>query len=75
MLHPFECFECDIKCVERCPGNAVRGPSDLEQFRECTVVDGSLYINLGSNMTDIYEKLEESLGNIEIINGALTIFR
>lgn len=73
--HPFECFECDIKCIERCPGYVVREPSDLEHFRECTIVDGSLYINLGSNIMDIYEKLEESLGNIETINGVLTIYR
>ncbi|KAG4072256.1 hypothetical protein HA402_004188 [Bradysia odoriphaga] len=74
-LHKYECFACEVKCVARCPGTKVLGPSDLEQFRECTVVDGSLYITLGSNMTDIYEKLEETLGNIEIINGVLTIFR
>lgn len=74
-LHKHECFECEVKCVSRCPGLTVRGPSDLEHLRECTVVDGPLYINLGTNMTDIYEKLEETLGNIETINGVLTIFR
>ncbi|XP_037024590.1 insulin-like peptide receptor [Bradysia coprophila] len=74
-FHPFECFACEIKCISRCPGSRVLGPSDLEQFRECTVVDGSLYINLGSNMTDIYQILEQTLGNIETINGVLTIFR
>lgn len=53
----------------------IRGPSDLEYFRGCTIVDGSLSIRLGLTLNDIDEKLEETLGNIETINGALKIYR
>lgn len=75
MLHRQECFKCEIKCLQRCFGAEIRGLADLEHFRGCTVVDGTLIIKLGLNMTDINEKLEETLGNIETINGALKIYR
>lgn len=74
-MHRNECFKCEVKCEQRCMGMEIRGPSDLEYFRGCTIVENSLSIKLGLNMTDINEKLEETLGNIETINGALRIYR
>ncbi|KAJ6649870.1 Insulin receptor-related protein [Pseudolycoriella hygida] len=74
-IHDNECFKCVIKCIKKCYGSEIRGASDLEYFRGCTIVEGSLSIKLGVNMTDINEKLEETLGNIEIINGVLRVYR
>lgn len=53
----------------------IQGPTELEHFRECHIVEGSLSIRIGFNMTDVYQQLEENLGNIEEINGALKIYR
>lgn len=74
-LHISECFECAVKCVTRCRGRKVQSPADLEHLRDCTVVDGGLYVTIDSTMAHINEKLEENLGNIETINGVLTIYR
>lgn len=70
-----ECYKCDIKCPQSCGGGRINGPSDLEYFRGCNIVHGSLSIKLGLNMTDIKEKLEQTLGAIETINGALMVDR
>ncbi len=74
-FHDYQCFKCEIKCPQRCLGLEIHGPTELEYFRECAIVNGSLSIRLGVNMSDIYDKLHENLGNIETINGALKIYR
>lgn len=74
-LNENECFKCEVRCQQRCYGAEIRGVSNLEHFRGCTIVDGSLSIKLGLNIMDINAKLEETLGSIEVINGALRIHR
>lgn len=73
--HEYKCFKCKIKCQKSCAGMEIRGPAELEYYRGCNVVEGSLSIKLGLNMTDIKEKLEQTLGAIETINGVLKIYR
>lgn len=53
----------------------IRYPNQLEKFRGCSIIDSSLSIRLGLNISNIYELLKDALGNIETINGGLKIYR
>lgn len=71
--YQYECFKCYTKCSKVCSGRIIKGLTDLEDFRECNIVNGSLKIELGFNMISVHEQLEQTLGNIETINGGLKI--
>lgn len=39
-----ECVPCDGACPKRCPGNSLVHSGNIESFRNCTVIDGSIRI-------------------------------
>ncbi|XP_035790294.1 insulin-like receptor [Anopheles albimanus] len=71
-----QCVSCGKKCRVECPSMTVESISHLDQLEKCTIIKGSLSIRLrqygGEN---VVQRLEETLKNIEEIDGFLSIVR
>ncbi|CAH0562735.1 unnamed protein product [Brassicogethes aeneus] len=68
------CIPCQGRCRKECPGINVDSITVALQLKGCTVIKGSLEIQIraGSNVVN---QLEENLGMIEEIHGYLKIVR
>uniref|UniRef100_A0A4W3GZ00 Tyrosine-protein kinase receptor n=1 Tax=Callorhinchus milii TaxID=7868 RepID=A0A4W3GZ00_CALMI len=70
------CMPCSGLCPKVCPVNvkAIESVKAAQELRGCTVIKGSLVINIRGG-TNIAAELEANLGLIEVITGYLRIRR
>jgi len=68
----YECEECS-DCPKICNGENIKSHENAEAFNGCTIIDGDLEIKISKS--NIMASLEENLGKIKEIRGALKITR
>ncbi|KAK3908340.1 Insulin-like receptor [Frankliniella fusca] len=70
------CKPCVGPCRTECPGAAIRSPRDaLQLLKGCTVIKGTLEIEIPHGGEEVEKALEPALGNIEVITGSLVVSR
>ncbi|XP_013775128.2 insulin receptor-like [Limulus polyphemus] len=68
------CKKCTGHCPKVCPGTVVDSVSAAQKLSGCTMINGSLIIQINSG-ANIIEELEENLKYIKEITGFLKVFR
>lgn len=72
------CVPCRGRCRKVCGDgreSVVRTLADMDKFRQCTHVDGSLTFSLADDEHDLSEELPSRFGLIQEINGHLKVTR
>ncbi|XP_052126745.1 insulin-like growth factor 1 receptor isoform X1 [Frankliniella occidentalis] len=70
------CKPCVGPCRTECPGAAIRTPRDaLQLLKGCTVINGTLEIEIPHGGEEVEKALEPALGNIQVITGSLVVSR
>eukprot|EP00095_Tigriopus_kingsejongensis_P011344 maker-scaffold383_size189472-snap-gene-0.28 protein:Tk11344 transcript:maker-scaffold383_size189472-snap-gene-0.28-mRNA-1 annotation:"insulin receptor-2" len=67
------CITCSDDCPTVCGGAEVTTIQDLEKLNGCTIIKGTLAIQLSGK--NVVQKLEEALSKVRIIEGSLKISR
>ncbi|XP_076354454.1 insulin receptor-like isoform X3 [Tachypleus tridentatus] len=68
------CKKCTGHCPKVCPGTVVDSVSAAQKLSGCTMINGSLIIQINSG-ANIIEELEDNLKYIKEITGFLKVFR
>ncbi|XP_072050525.1 insulin-like peptide receptor isoform X2 [Amphiura filiformis] len=72
--NPRQCQPCDGPCPKVCEGIDINSVAAAAQFAGCTKVMGTLSISIhGASNNNIMKELEDSLGMLEEITGALEV--
>lgn len=70
------CIPCRGKCNKTCQGGSIDNIAAAQKLRGCTLIAGSIEINIRSGKPKIIaQELEENLGDIQEITGFLKIVR
>ncbi|KAF7989857.1 hypothetical protein HCN44_008531 [Aphidius gifuensis] len=68
------CTQCSGQCQKKCPSINVDSVGKIQSLRGCTIIEGSLEIQIRGGK-NIVKELEDCLSSIEVINGYLKIVR
>ncbi|XP_076334616.1 insulin-like peptide receptor [Tachypleus tridentatus] len=68
------CIKCSGHCPKVCPGTVVDSVAAAQKLSGCTIINGSLIIQIHSG-ANVIEELEENLKYIQNITGFLKVFR
>ncbi|XP_058122427.1 insulin-like peptide receptor [Anopheles ziemanni] len=69
------CFPCQNRCPKVCDSADIMYLSDVDRFRGCTVINGSLHIRLKEDHPDLIGELKSGLMDVVEIMGILKVFR
>lgn len=67
---------CRGPCYKECDPASVRSIANARMLKGCTIINGSLEIEIHSGATDVVEReLTAALGQIQVIRGSLVVSR
>jgi insulin receptor len=69
------CESCKGPCPKVCPTTHVTNIASAQTLKGCTVINGSLEINIQSGGANVIRELEENLQQLEEIRGFLKVAR